>query len=302
MGWFKDVLGGITQGFAGGSFGGSIASGAMGLAGDIFKTGVGNKLYGMPEPKVGGPAGMDRFEYMNKAFPGTTALERLGGSSQGPGNAVQAGKQQAKSQRRTEMHQKLMQTKQIQSNERIAAARQVEDTRRTTQGQTRLEKVEIPQVSIKARLATMQATMNQATVRKINADIRSVKQKVKINKKLFAERWPKLFASMGIENMMVTAISSLHGVPVEKLLKGMELTEDQEVSVHRFIRDANIIKTSTTSTLEAITQMFTGKFGKGSKGHETFNNPSKRNPSTVPSGLNRAKTGSGFHKKKAARR
>lgn len=114
------------------------------LGGNLISKGIGNKIFGMPEPKVGGEAGLDRQAYMNAAFPGTTALERLGGSSQGPGNAVQAGKQQSKSQRRSEMHQSLLQDKQIASNERIASIGAAAPGRQATVAETRLEKIELP--------------------------------------------------------------------------------------------------------------------------------------------------------------
>lgn len=144
MGWFKDVLGGVVQGFAGGNFGASVASGAMGLGGSLIQKGVGNALFGMPTPKTGGPAGVDRFEYMNKAFPGTTALERLGGASQGPGNAVQAGKQASRSQRKTEIHQMAMQSRELASREKIAGIAALAPGRQAGVAEQRFKQIEIP--------------------------------------------------------------------------------------------------------------------------------------------------------------
>lgn len=196
MGWLTDVLGGITQGFAGGSFGGSIASGAMGLAGSVFKQGVGNKIYGMPEPKVGGPAGIDRFEYMNKAFPGTTALERLGGASQGPGNAVQAGKQQAKSQRRAEQHQDMMQSKQIASNEKIAGATLLQKKTEFTQGTLVLNEATIKQMSANTQKILAQTKAEIQRIAQLYHQTRSEAYKANLLEEV--EKYKKTLALNGV--------------------------------------------------------------------------------------------------------
>lgn len=108
----------LLKSLAGSFFGGggtSPANKAAGWLGGMAK-GVGagwidKQINGIPQPKTGAAAGSQQLDYMNQAFPGTNAWERLGQSNAAAG--VSAAKQSGR-------NQKSLQRAELITRERIA--------------------------------------------------------------------------------------------------------------------------------------------------------------------------------------
>lgn len=115
MGWGKS-LGSLLGGFVGqGELGGQLGDKVSGWLGDTAKdVGAGwvdQKINGIPQPKTGTAGGAQQLDYMNAAFPGTNAWERLGQSNAAAG--VSAAKQSGR-------NQKSLQRSELSTRERIA--------------------------------------------------------------------------------------------------------------------------------------------------------------------------------------
>lgn len=95
---------GQSWGQAAGSF---LGGGVSDIAGGWLDKGIN----GIPSPKTGTAGGAQQLDYMNAAFPGTNAWERLGQSNAAAG--VSAAKQQGR-------NQKSMQRSELSTRERIA--------------------------------------------------------------------------------------------------------------------------------------------------------------------------------------
>lgn len=175
--------GGLLSGLLG-KFGGKLAGGLGSGASSLMAKFAGDKIFGMPRPKVGGEAGLDRLEYMKNAFPGTTALERLGGNSAGPGALVSAGKQKEKADRRQQFENRFitgmqMDTQrdvaniQAQSQQKIAAANLDQKKTEFTKGTLPLNAANISKLNAATKQALAQTNTELQRLLKLKQETRS---------------------------------------------------------------------------------------------------------------------------------
>jgi uncharacterized caspase-like protein len=61
----------------------------------------------------------------------------------------------------------------------------------------------------------------------INATTNKIEQTTNIERVLHEERWERLFSKMGPDNVIASVAANLHGVPMEKILKGTAGAEKQ---------------------------------------------------------------------------
>jgi hypothetical protein len=67
-------------------------------------------------------------------------------------------------------------------------------------------------------LAGTQGAANSAGVKKIEEEIKTISQSRAIQKIVHDERWPRLFSTMSAENVVATALATINGVDIERLL------------------------------------------------------------------------------------
>jgi len=70
------------------------------------------------------------------------------------------------------------------------------------------------------RKTNWEASVSREKAFEINATTRKIVQSTKIEGVLHQERWERLFSKMGPDNVIASVAANLHGVPMEKILKG----------------------------------------------------------------------------------
>jgi hypothetical protein len=79
-----------------------------------------------------------------------------------------------------------------------------------------------------------------AEIPKINQEIKSIEQSRVIQKELHDERWPRLMATMGVDNLLATIVAAAKGIDVGDILtqKGVNVvTMQQARDVQNFIQE-----------------------------------------------------------------
>jgi len=138
MGFFKDMFSTFAPAIGTG-LGGGLGGAAMGMASKF----VGDKIFGLPKPKVGEEGGIQQRDFMDAAFPGTTPWERLGGNSAAnAASGVETGKQQERAQSKQRAHEVMLTGMKTSSAERIAA-------NTVSEAVNRRQRVDEPQVPAK---------------------------------------------------------------------------------------------------------------------------------------------------------
>ena len=70
------------------------------------------------------------------------------------------------------------------------------------------------------RKTNWDASVSREKSFEINATTRKIEQTTNIEQVLHEERWERLFSKMGPDNVIASVAANLHGVPMEKILKG----------------------------------------------------------------------------------
>lgn len=128
-----------------------------------------------------------------------------------------------------------------------------------------------------AKASTAQASVSNATVgkiaqemalskqqeKKLIEDTKQVKQNTKFAKVLHGERWEKLFATMGKDNIMTALMAARMQIPIEKVLKGFpdgmlpKQREAVEKAYNKLLSNESFVLKEIAGSLE-VTDNFIG--------------------------------------------
>lgn len=120
---------------------------------------------------------------------------------------------------------------------------------------------QLNQATAKAQTST--ATLNAAKVGltesqtyKIEAEAQKIVADTQIMKEMHAERWPRLFATMGPENVVASALAVVEGVSIEKVLAGQnhQLTAPERKNLERFLYRIQGFKGTAAREISGIGQ------------------------------------------------
>ena len=73
------------------------------------------------------------------------------------------------------------------------------------------------------------AAQSTEQAKKLVQDTKMVKQELKIKSELHKERWQKLTATMGPDNVIAMAVGVMQGVPLDKLVQGKGVVNDKTI-------------------------------------------------------------------------
>ncbi|AXL15575.1 DNA pilot protein [Microviridae sp.] len=103
------------------------------------------------------------------------------------------------------------------------------------------------------------AKQSQASAQKIREEAKQVVQTTGFQETVHKERWSKLFAGMGPDNVLASVFASLSGVDVQGVLQGRAITANTRKNLEDFVRyvqsNKNFI-TTTTSSLDELGRRF----------------------------------------------
>jgi hypothetical protein len=100
----------------------------------------------------------------------------------------------------------------------------------------------------------LQGDVNDAQIAKMAAETALVMQDQGFKKDLHDERWSKLFASMGPENVAASALAVKYGVPIEDVLKGQNIDEQTMQQLDQFLRHQQSSKSYLWTEIVGIDQ------------------------------------------------
>jgi hypothetical protein len=100
------------------------------------------------------------------------------------------------------------------------------------------------------------ASAKQSTemVNKIKADAAAVVQSTEFNKTLHQERWAKLFATMGPDNVMASVMATLNGVDIQSLLQGRSINVNQRKNLKNLLEMVREQRGRIRSEIDAIAE------------------------------------------------
>jgi hypothetical protein len=97
--------------------------------------------------------------------------------------------------------------------------------------------------------------VNNYTISKIAADTSLALQDKRIKDIVHDERWSKLFAGMGPDNMIAAMVSALHGVPTQDILTGLELDPVSRDTIDAALREMQSFKSHVGRETGAATDI-----------------------------------------------
>ena len=80
-----------------------------------------------------------------------------------------------------------------------------------------------------AKQMQQQVKVGEAQVKQIEASTKAVEQKLQFDSELHAERWKKIAATMGADNVIANAIAIVHGINPGDLAKGKQILSKNRV-------------------------------------------------------------------------
>ena len=104
-----------------------------------------------------------------------------------------------------------------------------------------------------------------ATREKVIEDAKSVVQTREFNETLHKERWSRLFAGMGPDNVLASVFAQLSGIDTQEVLSGRGLSVNQRRNLEDFVRYVQSNKSVLMRETSSVSQ-----FGKNMA--ELFNN------------------------------
>ena len=110
-----------------------------------------------------------------------------------------------------------------------------------------------------AQLASAKQSMAQSE--KIAVDAEAVTQTTEFNEVLHNERWSKLFASMGPDNVLASVMAVLNGVDIQDVLQGRAISVTQEENLRGFLEMAQENRSYIRTELQGVEQK-AGEYGR----------------------------------------
>lgn len=99
------------------------------------------------------------------------------------------------------------------------------------------------------------ASQSRQTTEKIREEAKQVAQTTGFQETLHKERWSKLFAGMGPDNVLASVFASLAGVDVQGVLQGRQITANTRKNLNDFVRYVQGNKSIITQTGQSISQI-----------------------------------------------
>jgi hypothetical protein len=115
---------------------------------------------------------------------------------------------------------------------------------------------------VQAAQGLASASQGVQQAKKIKEEAKQVVQTTGFQETLHKERWSKLFAGMGPDNVLASVFASLSGVDIQGVLQGRSVTTTQRKNLTDFVQWAQANKSWLTSNVQSINQMGT-RFAEG---------------------------------------
>lgn len=91
--------------------------------------------------------------------------------------------------------------------------------------------------------------------KKIREEAEAVAQTTEFNKTLHQERWSRMFATMGPENVLASVFAALSGVDIQSVLRGRSLSINVRKNLEEFVRYAQSNKSIIVREAQGVNQM-----------------------------------------------
>ena len=101
-----------------------------------------------------------------------------------------------------------------------------------------------------SNLASAKATKESAA--KIRAEAKNITQQTEFNQTLHKERWSRLFATMGPDNVLASVMAAISGVDIQGLLGGRDISVQSRQSLKQFLEMALEQRGSIRRELEGV--------------------------------------------------
>ena len=113
-----------------------------------------------------------------------------------------------------------------------------------------------------ARTQASQAKLNNATIQKTKAEAKRILQSTEFEAVVHDERWPRLFATMGPENVAASGLAVLEGVDIEQVLrnKNYQITEPGRKGLERFLYRVQGFKGTIAQEISGVGQKLDASF------------------------------------------
>ena len=96
------------------------------------------------------------------------------------------------------------------------------------------------------------AKAQKESAAKIKAEAKNITQQTAFNETLHKERWARLFATMGPENVLASVMAALNGVDIQGLLGGRDVSVVSRQSLQSFLEMALEQRGSIRRELEGL--------------------------------------------------
>jgi hypothetical protein len=102
--------------------------------------------------------------------------------------------------------------------------------------------------------------LTKAQSAQVAAQTASILQNTEFQQILHDERWPRLFAGMGPENVVASALASMNGINTENLLKGFPMNVAQRKGLQRFLDQFNAMRSKLRTEAIGVTDLIIEAF------------------------------------------
>jgi hypothetical protein len=115
---------------------------------------------------------------------------------------------------------------------------------------------------VQAAQGIASATQSVQQARKIKQEAKQIVQTTGFQETLHKERWSKLFAGMGPDNVLASVFAALSGVDIQGVLQGRSVSTTQRKNLTEFVQWAQANKSWLTSNVQSLDQIGT-RFAEG---------------------------------------
>jgi hypothetical protein len=91
--------------------------------------------------------------------------------------------------------------------------------------------------------------------KKIKEEAKQVAQTTTFQNTIHQERWSRLFAGMGPENVLASVFASLSGIDIQEVLQGRQISVEARKNLESFVRYAQSNKSIITTATQGAEEM-----------------------------------------------
>jgi hypothetical protein len=102
-------------------------------------------------------------------------------------------------------------------------------------------------------MASVKQTEEQT--KKIIQEAKQVAQTTTFQKEIHQERWSKLFASMGPDNVLASVFAALSGIDIQEVLQGRSISVSSRKNLESFVRYVQANKSFITTSTQGAEQL-----------------------------------------------